>query len=89
MKGDRNEHLKKELKDVASELKEVQIALKAYRERKRQNESANAEALVFVEKADKVIQRAENKEIILTEDQKNKIKNNLIKILNTLKNPKK
>jgi len=88
MEQNKKNELNKQLSSVASELKDVQKALKAYKQRKRHNESANAEAFVFIEKADKVIQRAENGEIILTEEQKKRIKSNLVKILNSLKNLK-
>ena len=77
--------LNKELDNVASELLDVQNALNAYKDKKKQSLDANTEALIFIEKAEKVIIRAEKKEISLTNDQIRKIKNNLIKILKSFK----
>lgn len=77
--------MNKELDSVAKELLDVQNALNAYKDKKKVSLDANTEAMIFVEKAEKVILRAENKEIKLTEDQIRKIKNNLIKILRSVK----
>ncbi len=70
---------------VASELKDVQRALDAYKNKKKSNLNANSEALIFIEKSEKVIARAEKKEILLTGDQIRRIKNNLLKILKSFK----
>ncbi|MBE7413264.1 MAG: hypothetical protein L6Q54_07410 [Leptospiraceae bacterium] len=78
-------NMNKELDSVAKELLDVQNALNAYKDKKKVSLDANTEAMIFVEKAEKVILRAENKEIKLTEDQIRKIKNNLIKILRSVK----
>ncbi|RHX85117.1 hypothetical protein [Leptospira stimsonii] len=69
-----------EIKTVALELMEVQRALNVFREKQKNRESVDDAAIEFVTKADLVIQRAERKEIFLTEDQKRKIKNNLLRI---------
>ncbi|MCC6276067.1 MAG: hypothetical protein IT569_09435 [Leptospiraceae bacterium] len=78
-------NINKELDNVAAELLDVQNALNAYKDKKKQSLDANSEALIFVEKAEKVIIRAEKKEIQLTDDQIRKIKNNLVKILRSFK----
>ncbi|AOP32894.1 hypothetical protein A0128_02840 [Leptospira tipperaryensis] len=69
-----------EIKTVTQELMEVQRALNVFREKQKNRESVDDAAIEFVTKADLVIQRAERKEIFLTEDQKRKIKNNLLRI---------
>ncbi|MBM9576287.1 hypothetical protein JWG45_03880 [Leptospira sp. 201903070] len=69
-----------EIKTVTQELMEVQKALNVFREKQKNRESVDDAAIEFVTKADLVIQRAERKEILLTEDQKRKIKNNLLRI---------
>ncbi|EMN48106.1 hypothetical protein LEP1GSC088_4777 [Leptospira interrogans str. L1207] len=53
-------------------------------EKQKNRESLDDAAIEFVTKADLVIQRAEKKEIFLTEDQKRRIKNNLLKIRTSL-----
>ena len=77
--------INRELNNVALELLEVQNALNAYREKKKSSLDANSEALIFVEKAEKVIERSEKKLILLSDDQIRKIKNNLLNILKSLK----
>ncbi|MBM9501494.1 hypothetical protein JWG44_14660 [Leptospira sp. 201903071] len=69
-----------EIRTVTQELMEVQRALNVFREKQKNRESVDDAAIEFVTKADLVIQRAERKEIFLTEDQKRKIKNNLLRI---------
>lgn len=69
-----------EIKTVTQELMEVQRALNVFREKQKNRESIDDAAIEFVTKADLVIQRAEKKEIFLSEDQKRKIKNNLLRI---------
>ncbi|EKO50430.1 MULTISPECIES: hypothetical protein [Leptospira] len=69
-----------EIKNVARELMEVQKALDIFREKQKNRESLDDAAIEFITKADLVIQRAEKKEICLTEDQKRRIKNNLLRI---------
>ncbi|MDV6237778.1 hypothetical protein CH379_019290 [Leptospira ellisii] len=69
-----------EIKTVTQELIEVQKALNVFREKQKNRESLDEAAVEFVTKADLVIQRAEKNEILLTEDQKRKIKNNLLRI---------
>ncbi|MGJ4784869.1 hypothetical protein ACQV5J_11985 [Leptospira interrogans] len=73
-----------EIKNVTRELIEVQKALDVFREKQKNRESLDDAAIEFVTKADLVIQRAEKKEIFLTEDQKRRIKNNLLKIRTSL-----
>ncbi|PJZ53816.1 hypothetical protein [Leptospira adleri] len=73
-----------EIKTVTQELMEVQRALNVFREKQKNRESLDDAAIEFVTKADLVIQRAERKEIFLTEDQKRKIKNNLLRIRTSL-----
>ncbi|PJZ57589.1 hypothetical protein [Leptospira barantonii] len=69
-----------EIKNVTQELMEVQRALNVFREKQKNRESLDDAAIEFVTKADLVIQRAERNEIFLTEDQKRRIKNNLLRI---------
>ncbi|MBW0435885.1 hypothetical protein DLM76_08405 [Leptospira yasudae] len=73
-----------EIKNVTQELIEVQKALNVFREKQKNRESLDEAAIEFVTKADLVIQRAERKEIFLTEDQKRRIKNNLLRIRSSL-----
>ncbi|EJO77499.1 hypothetical protein ACO2J1_11805 [Leptospira interrogans] len=73
-----------EVKNVTRELIEVQKALDVFREKQKNRESLDDAAIEFVTKADLVIQRAEKKEIFLTEDQKRRIKNNLLRIRTSL-----
>ncbi|AKH78411.1 hypothetical protein [Leptospira interrogans] len=73
-----------EIKNVTRELIEVQKALDVFREKQKNRESLDDAAIEFVTKADLVIQRAEKKEIFLTEDQKRRIKNNLLRIRTSL-----
>lgn len=68
--------------NISQELLDVQKALEKYR---KNQDNIDEKGIEFVEKAELVIQRAEKGEIILTEDQKRRIKSNLIKILNRLK----
>ncbi|TGM03176.1 hypothetical protein EHQ76_10175 [Leptospira barantonii] len=69
-----------EIKNVTQELMEVQRALNVFREKQKNRESLDDAAIEFVTKADLVIQRAERNEIFLTDDQKRRIKNNLLRI---------
>jgi hypothetical protein len=74
---------------VSKDLIDVQKALEAYRKKQESKESPDKEAFAFVEKAEKVIQKAENGEIQLSPDQIQKIASNLLKIqakINSLKN---
>ncbi|XDD50711.1 hypothetical protein AB3N59_02595 [Leptospira sp. WS92.C1] len=73
-----------EIKTVTQELIEVQKALNVFRKKQKNRESLDDAAIEFVTKADLVIQRAERKEIFLTNDQKRKIKNNLLRIRTSL-----
>ncbi|AYV56450.1 hypothetical protein [Leptospira kmetyi] len=69
-----------EIKNVTQELMEVQRALNVFREKQKNRESLDDAAIEFVTKADLVIQRAERNEIFLSDDQKRRIKNNLLRI---------
>lgn len=69
-----------EIKNVTQELMEVQRALNVFREKQKNRESLDDAAIEFVTKADLVIQRAERNEINLTDDQRRRIKNNLLRI---------
>ncbi|MDI7226624.1 hypothetical protein [Leptospira santarosai] len=69
-----------EIKNVTLELMEVQRALNVFREKQKNRESVDEAALEFVTKADLVIQRAEKNEIFLTDDQKRRIRNNLLNV---------
>lgn len=67
--------------DISKELLEVQKSLDAYREKQARQEAIDDAAVVFIEKAELVIEKAERGELTLTEDQKRRIKSNLVKIL--------
>lgn len=67
---------------ISQELLDVQKALDRYR---KNQDSVDEKGLEFIEKAELVIQKAENGELELTEDQKRRIKSNLVKILTKLK----
>ncbi|GBF40107.1 hypothetical protein [Leptospira johnsonii] len=73
-----------EIVSVSEQLKEVQRALDLFKEKQQKRESASDAAIEFVEKASLVLDRAEKKEILLTEDQKRRIRNNLVKIRSSL-----
>ena len=66
---------------VSQELIDVQKSLDRYREKQARKEVIDDEAAIFVQKAELVIEKAERGELVLTEDQKRRIKSNLIKIL--------
>lgn len=69
---------------ISKELLDVQKALEAYRIKQEKKEAVDEEALTFVHKAELVIDKAERGEIQLTDDQKRRIKSNLVKILGRL-----
>ncbi|MDF3821625.1 hypothetical protein P3G55_17095 [Leptospira sp. 96542] len=69
---------------ISKELLDVQKALDAYREKQKRKEKVDDEALIFIEKAELVIQKAERGELTLTDDQIRRIKSNLVKILKRL-----
>lgn len=73
-----------EIVSVTEQLKGVQKALDLFKEKQQKRESASDAAIEFVEKASLVLDRAERKEILLTEDQKRRIRNNLLKIRSSL-----
>ncbi|PJZ71405.1 hypothetical protein CH373_02590 [Leptospira perolatii] len=73
-----------EIETVANQLKEVQKALDVFKQKQLKRESVDEAALTFVEKASLVLDRAEKGVIHLTEDQKRRIRNNLLKIRNSL-----
>ncbi|EQA35273.1 hypothetical protein LEP1GSC047_0994 [Leptospira inadai serovar Lyme str. 10] len=70
----------KEIDTVTEQLKSVQQALNYFKEKQLKRESVSEAAVEFVEKASLVLDRAERSEISLSEDQRRKIKNNLLKI---------
>ncbi|ABZ95718.1 Hypothetical protein LBF_3251 [Leptospira biflexa serovar Patoc strain 'Patoc 1 (Ames)'] len=69
---------------ISKELLDVQKALDAYRDKQARKETVDEEAITFVTKAERVIEKAEAGELQLTTDQVRRIKSNLIKILNRL-----
>ncbi|EIE02946.1 hypothetical protein [Leptospira licerasiae] len=73
-----------EIVSVTEQLKEVQRSLDLFKEKQLKRESASDAAVEFVEKASLVLDRAERKEIHLTDDQKRRIRNNLLKIRSSL-----
>lgn len=70
---------------ISQELLDVQRALDSYR---KDQDAIDEKGLDFVKKAELVITRAESGDLQLTEDQKRRIKSNLIKILSKLKGVK-
>ncbi|TGK20809.1 hypothetical protein EHO61_02775 [Leptospira fluminis] len=73
-----------EIDTVTEQLKSVQRALDFFKEKQSKRESVSEAAVEFVEKASLVLDRAERSEIELTDDQKRRIRNNLLKIRNSL-----
>lgn len=73
--------LDEEIYGISQELREVQSALMDVKKRTESNKSAKKEALVFIEKAEAVIDKAERGKIKLSEDQIQRIKETLSKIL--------
>ena len=66
---------------ISKELLDVQKSLDAYREKQAKQEAIDDAAIIFIEKAELVIEKAEKGELVLSEDQKRRIKSNLVKIL--------
>ena len=73
--------LDEEIYGISQELREVQSALMEVKKKQESNKSAKKEALVFIEKAEAVISKAERGKIKLSEEQVNRIKETLAKIL--------
>ena len=73
--------LDEEIYGISKELRDVQSALLEVKKRQDSNKSAKKEALVFIEKAEAVISKAERGKIKLSEEQVNRIKETLAKIL--------
>ncbi len=73
--------LDEEIYGISKELRDVQSALLEVKKKQESNKSAKKEALVFIEKAEAVISRAERGKIKLSEEQVNRIKETLAKIL--------
>lgn len=73
--------LDEEIYGISQELRDVQAALMEVKKRTESNKSAKKEALVFIEKAEAVIDKAERGKIKLSEDQIQRIKETLSKIL--------
>ncbi|TGK06815.1 hypothetical protein EHO59_01415 [Leptospira semungkisensis] len=73
-----------EIASVSEQLEQVQKALDLFKEKQSKRESASEAAIEFVEKASLVLDRAERKEISLTDDQIRRIRNNLLKIRSSL-----
>ena len=67
---------------ISKELLDVQKALEEYR---KNQDKIDEKGFDFVEKAELVIDKAERGELNLTEDQKRRIKSNLVKILTKMK----
>ncbi len=70
---------------ISKELLDVQNALEKYR---KNQENLDEKAMDFIYKAELVIEKAEKGELILTEDQKRRIRSNLAKILAKFKSTK-
>lgn len=68
--------------NISKELLDVQKSLDAYR---LNQDKLDEKAYDFIEKAELVIEKAEKGLLELTEDQKRKIKSNLMKILLKIK----
>lgn len=73
--------LDEEIYGISQELRDVQSALLEVKKKQDSNKSAKKEALVFIEKAEAVIDKAEKGKIKLSEDQINRIRETLSKIL--------
>ncbi len=67
--------------NISKELLDVQKSLEIYREKQQKQEAIDDAAITFIEKAELVIEKAERGDLVLTEDQKRRIKSNLHKIL--------
>lgn len=73
-----------DIESVSEQLSQVQKALDLFKEKQQKRESVSDAAVEFVEKAILVLDRAERNEIVLTEDQKRRIRNNLVRIKSSL-----
>lgn len=73
--------LDEEIYGISQELREVQSALMEVKRKQDSNKSAKKEALVFIEKAEVVISKAESGKIKLNDDQIQRIKETLSKIM--------
>ena len=78
--------LDEEIYGISQELREVQSALMEVKKKQDSNKSAKKEALVFIEKAEVVISKAESGKIKLNDDQIQRIKETLSKIIELLQN---
>ena len=61
--------LDEEIYGISKELRDVQSALLEVKKKQESNKSAKKEALVFIEKAEAVISKAERGKIKLSEEQ--------------------
>jgi uncharacterized coiled-coil DUF342 family protein len=73
--------LDEEIYGISQELRDVQSALLEVKKKQESNKSAKKEALVFIEKAEAVIDKAEKGKIKLSADQITRIRETLSKIL--------
>lgn len=78
--------LDEEIYGISQELRDVQSALLEVKKKQESNKSAKKEALVFIEKAEAVIEKAEKGKIKLSEEQVLRIRETLTKILAIFKN---
>lgn len=70
---------------ISKELLDVQKALEDYR---KNQDKIDQKGMDFIEKAELVIDKAERGELQLSDDQKRRIKSNLVKILTKMKDQK-
>ncbi|NCN10684.1 MAG: hypothetical protein GW938_12650 [Leptospira sp.] len=70
---------------ISKELLDVQKALEDYR---KNQDKIDEKGMDFIEKAELVIDKAERGELQLSDDQKRRIKSNLVKILTKMKDQK-
>jgi ArsR family metal-binding transcriptional regulator len=69
-----------EITKMNSELMDVLAELKELKKKEQKNQDAKKEAMVFLEKAEKVISLAEHGKLKITDEQKSKIIQTLLKI---------
>lgn len=77
--------LDQEIISLNKELEIVMGTLEEIRSRQNKNKSIKEDALLFIEKTEKIIQLAESGKISITEEQKEKISKTLMKILTIYK----
>ena len=74
-------NLDNEIKKMHEELSKVQLALEETKKKHESNSKVKTDALLYIDKAEKIIEQAESGKINLKEDEIHRIKDTLKKIV--------